>query len=72
MKYYLQQNIGKTKENILSPFATTKCLNSIEDFSYAQIDDLVISTMASLGLNLDSIALIKKEDNKTDEAGSAV
>ena len=47
--------------NILSSFATMPCLNSIEDFTHEQVDDLVISTLASLCSNLDPVAPVKKK-----------
>ena len=48
--------VTKFKANILSSFAT----NSIENLSHAQVDDLLISTMASLCSNLDTVVLLKK------------
>ena len=56
------------KENILSSFATTPYLNSIGDFSNTPVDDLVISTIASLCSNLSAEVPLKKKLKKRSRA----
>ena len=57
---FFQKDSGKILKEY--PVIIVKsCLNSSEDFSHAQVDDLVISTMASLCSNLDTAGPLKKK-----------